>query len=159
MIIPAIFKEKSKLFCWCVVFLFGHFYGYSQSCDCPAITTCELCQGGVTTLTFRYNGFLLPAVVTAHDGSGLIGTFVVPAGNTFTITGSLPDDKFAGNILNLRILGILNASINTSCATPIFIGSTFGDFTIVDGESKNGGTLCCQSSGMDAIPPVISACP
>src|SRR5688500_2463734 len=159
MKIPAILTEKSKLFWWSLIFLFGHFYGYSQSCNCPPITTCGACQSGIISLTFRYNGFLLPAIVTADDANGLIGTFIVPAGTTFTITGSLPDDKFAGSILNLRILALLNASINTSCGGSIFVGSNFGDFTVIAGESKNGGAVCCQSAGMDAIPPVISACP
>ena len=159
MIIPAIFSKRAKRYLFGLFFLVCHFYTYSQGCSCPPIASCAPCTGGLVSLTFRYNGFLLPALVTAEDNSGLIGTFLVPVGGTFTVTGSMADGKFLGNFLNLRILGILNASINTSCAGSVFVGSDFGDFTVMAGASKSGGAICCESTDMDAIPPVIAGCP
>ena len=159
MKIPGIFRKKAKRYFLGMIFLVGHFYTYSQGCGCPPIAGCAPCAGGLISLTFRYNGFLLPALVTAEDGNGPIQTFVVPSGGTFTVTGSMPDDKFASNFLNLRILGFVNASFATNCGTPVFVGSDFGDFTVMAGQSKGGGAICCEATDMDLIPPVISGCP
>ena len=159
MKIPGIFRKKAKRYFLGLIFLVVHFYAYSQGCSCPPVASCSPCQGGMISLTFRYNGGLLPAAVTAHDINGLLDSYLVFPGGTFTVTGSLIDDRFAGNLLELRILGILDATLNTACGLPIFVGSDYGSFTIVAGESKVGGTLCCESAAMDAIPPVISGCP
>ena len=153
MKVPGIFIKKAKRFFLGVIFLFGHFYAYSQGCDCPPVASCSPCQGGMISLTFRYNGILLPAAVTAEDTNGLLGSYLVSPGETFTVTGSLIDNRFAGNNLELRILGILNATLNTACGLPIFVGSDYGSFTVMAGESKAGGPLCCESADMDAIPP------
>ncbi len=159
MRIPDIFRKRAKRYFLGLIFLAGHFFAYSQGCNCPPIASCAPCAGGLVSLTFRYNGILLPAFVTAEDGSGPIGTHTVFPGGTFTVTGSMADGKFAADFLNLRILGFVNASIVTNCGAAVFVGSDFGVFTVMAGQSKSGGAICCESADMDLVPPVISGCP
>ena len=44
--------------------------------------------------------------------------------------------------ITIYVDGIESVNIHTSCSNPIGIGSVFGDFTVLDGASKDGGQLC-----------------
>jgi len=62
-------------------------------------------------------------------------------GRVFTINGH--DDKGTlGTEMTLYVGGVLNTTIHTSCSKPIGVGLTFGDFEVIEGQSKDGGSLC-----------------
>ncbi len=133
------------------------FQGYSQGCDCPPVNTCGTCQGGIVELTLRNNGPL--ALISAYDGGDLRYFGWVNTGNSFTVTGSLWDGRFQGNDLDIHVVGLPVTTISTNCGAGVYINSVFGNFTVVNGESKNGGTLCCSPANTDNIRPTISGCP
>ncbi len=154
------FNRRSKAHLVGLILLFIHLRAYSQSCNCPPIDDCGACQGGLVSLTLKYHGLLgLGANIVANDdGPGVLFNGFVADEGTFTFTGSNPDGTFDGG--EVRLTGLLiNVTINTSCGTPVNVGSDFGNFTVMAGESKDGGGICCAPVDMENIPPVISNCP
>ncbi len=136
-----------------------HFQAYGQSCNCPPVTQCGDCLGGLISLTLRYDG-PIAALVVATNGSGDILHWQLVASNgTFTVEGDLPNGKFLGNQLNLSVNLLWNNTIVTNCSTPVFVNSTFGSFTVIAAESKNGGPVCCAPGDLEIIPPIILNCP
>lgn len=156
----AAFGPKKKKFFLSLLLLIGQAYAHAQSCDCPPVAQCGTCQGGITSLTLRYDGLLgLGATITANDDSpGVLFSGWVDSGSTFTITGSNPDATFNGDEVHLTAL-LINTTINTSCGTAVYVNSTYGNFTVVAGESKDGGPICCAPTDLETTPPVISNCP
>jgi len=106
----------------------------------------------------RFNS-AFPFIVTAYDQGGLIFSGLVRPGDTFSFSGSQPTDKFLGPSILLRVAGSPNANIGTGCGSNVDVGDRFGNFTVVAGESKNGGPLCCHSSDIDNKAPDIDNCP
>jgi large repetitive protein len=158
MKILIIFIEKNKLYFFSLLLVLAQAYTYGQSCNCPPVSQCGSCIGGITSLTLRYNGTLFSLLITAADQNEVLFSEIVAPGGTFSVTGSLPGGVFAGP-LKLSVLIFPNATINTSCGVPIFINSTFGDFTVLDGESRMGGGLCCSSGDTESTDPIISNVP
>ncbi|NQV33175.1 MAG: hypothetical protein HQ515_10805 [Phycisphaeraceae bacterium] len=132
--------------------------------------SCE-CRGKVTQLTLLYTGASTePIVVTGKakkekkgkkkkkekekKGSGIGDAPIIffedsvndivattPDGRVFTINGQ--DDKGTlGTEITLYVGGVLNTTIHTSCSKPIGVGLTFGDFEVLEGDSREGGPLC-----------------
>lgn len=132
-------------------------YVLGQACDCPPIASCGTCAGGLTSLTLRYNGSG-PSTITASDQMGNVFSDIVDSGSTFTFTGSLPNQKFAGPNIELRIDGTLNTLIPSACGSTL-VGSVFDSFTVAAGQSLSGGTLCCDVSSIETVAPLISNCP
>ncbi|MGZ2368913.1 DUF7467 domain-containing protein [Ancylomarina sp. YFZ004] len=102
---------------------------------------CE-CEGKITNLTMTYDGDT-DALITVKQKKDNVIVFnkTVEAGAEFSFIGT--DKKGTlGTEIYLSIDGDLNTAIHTSCSQPIFIGMSSGDFTIVDGYSRNGGQLC-----------------
>jgi gliding motility-associated-like protein len=130
----------------------------AQVCDCPPPSACGPCQGGLTKLTLRLNNFF-SYTVTVFDGGGQIFSGVVAPGGTFSFSGSQANEKFQGPNLSVRINGSPNANIGTGCGSDVDVGDRFGTFTVVAGESKNGGALCCHPSDVDDDAPDIDDCP
>ncbi len=154
-------KESSqylKAIFLCGIFVSAFICAEGQGCACPKINTCGSCNGGLTTLTLKFNGSVASSV-TASDQMGNVFSAIVNPGASFTFTGSLPNQKFVGSNIEVRIGITLNATISSVCGTPVYVGDVFGSFTIVAGQSKNGGSLCCAVGSMDNIKPVISNCP
>jgi len=103
---------------------------------------CGDCEGKVTNLTMTYDGDT-DALITVKQKKDNVIVFneTVEAGEEFSFVGT--DKKGTlGTEIYLSIDGELNAAIHTSCSQPIYIGMSVGDFTIVDGYSRNGGQLC-----------------
>jgi gliding motility-associated-like protein len=160
-------SERSKTILFCCVLLVATLKVQAQTgCDCPALTTCSTCQGGLTGLTIQYNGGGIPLSVTAVDGAGNN----VPGGinlltKIITITSLASNEPFRNGSVRIRVLALFGAlltdqTIITSCATPIFQGSTFGNFEIISGTNLNGTPLCCAPSDMDLVKPVFTdPCP
>lgn len=140
------------------MFTFVSFCAEGQNCDCPKITSCGACSGGLTSLTLKFNGAIASSVTVA-DQQGIVFSGTVNPGASFNFTGSVVNQKFVGSNIEVRIDAALNVVINTTCGSPVFVGSTFGSFTITAGQSKNGGAICCAPGAADAIPPAIANCP
>lgn len=140
------------------IFLFTSLCASAQICDCPLPGTCAPCRGGYSEFTLRFNSFF-SSLITVSDQGGVIFNAVVGAGGTFSFSSSRPNDKFQGPTIQIRIAGSLNASIGTGCGGDIEIGDRFGSFTVVAGESKDGGAICCHESDRDDDAPDIRNCP
>jgi gliding motility-associated-like protein len=121
------------------------------------VNTCFSCEGGIKTLTLRFNGGTAQTI-TAEDQQGIVFSQVINPNATFTFSGSLPNDKFVGSDVQLAVGGTPDATIPSNCGT-VFVGNVYGSFTIIAADSKNGGPLCCSAAVMDAIPPEITNCP
>lgn len=159
MVINFSSKGKFKAVFTALLLIFFYSEGVAQSCDCPPITSCGACVGGLTSLTLRYNGTTLPAAVTASDRLGVIFAGIVNPGDTFTLTSSLPSERFVGDEINLTVNLLPDATILTACTTPVPVKATFGSFTVISGISKMGGPICCEQADMETIKPVITGCP
>lgn len=100
------------------------------------------CKQGLRTLTMEYNG-QNPAVVEVKEKKHNVVIYsgnLVP-GDQFSFHGSGSDNKM-GNIIRFYVNSIKNSSMHTSCSVDIFIGDIYGDFTVVDGTSKDNLHLC-----------------
>jgi hypothetical protein len=103
------------------------------------------CDGQVTELTLRYTGDLQDAEVrvTQRHGNRHITVFdgTVDPGGTFTVEGANRQGTL-GPVIQVFVEGQLETRIHTSCSQPIGAGLVRGDFTVVEGTSRNGGALC-----------------
>lgn len=132
---------------------------FAQNCDCPPPGTCAPCRGGLSKLTLRYGG-LLPAWIIANDGSGEIFRGFLGRGQEFTLVGRQPNDKFQGPSLSLGILNSPLTNIGTGCVGGVEVGDRIGIlFTVVSGESKEGGAICCKEPDRDHEAPEINNMP
>ena len=142
----------------CCLFMLSGGSAFSQACDCPTSTTCGTCVGGLSSITLRYNGSTT-VTVNISDILGDVFTASVVPGDLITFQGSLPPQKFVGDAITIQVNGVLNALITTSCATQLFVGDVFGDFTLQAAISVQGTSICCSPSGVETTGPEISNCP
>lgn len=140
-----------------IVLLPAWFSASSQSCDCPAATSCAPCSGGLTSLTLEFTGTITSNIIVT-DQIGAVFNEDVEPGKTFTFTGSIINDKFAGPDINVSINGTLNATIGSACSGFV-IGKAVGKFIVRAAVSKSGGPICCPASLTDKIAPEIQGCP
>ena len=104
--------------------------------------SCE-CDGKATELTLRYNGAeAAKIIVTQKKDNVVVFDRLVDPNGEFTVVGT--DKGTLGTEITIKVDGIENTKIHTSCSKPLYIGMVSGDFTVVDGWSKNGGQLCEQ---------------
>lgn len=160
-VLAIIFHGKGRKYLLYGMLIFAHYTAYSQSCNCPAADECAACQGGLVSLTFRYNGTSASYIVAEDDEEVLFSGWVAP-GETFTVVGSESDGHFEDNELELDGTGIPDVEIRTSCGSGVYVNATYGSFTVISGESKIGGQICCDADddgSEDLTPPVISNCP
>ncbi len=99
------------------------------------------CEGKVTQLTLRYDGSVVDAnIVVLGRKNVVIFDGIVQPGGQFTIVGW--DRKGTlGTETYYYVNGVYNTNIHTSCSQPIGPGLTKGDFTVLEGYSRNGGLL------------------
>ena len=99
------------------------------------------CEGGVTSLTFQYNGTATADVmVKTKKGDNILFDDAVTPGEIFTVNGADKKGKL-GKEIKIFVDGEKYTKIHTSGSRSIGIGMVFGDFEIVGGESLKGGTL------------------
>jgi uncharacterized repeat protein (TIGR01451 family) len=109
---------------------------------CPVVSDgCQECKGGVIALTLRYDG-ATTATITVKDNKKTYFSGTVNPGETFSFEGTGKDGKFEKNELTILIDGAENTAIHVSCSKPINPGLQFGEFTIVEAVSKDGGRVC-----------------
>ncbi|HYG17753.1 MAG TPA: HYR domain-containing protein [Ohtaekwangia sp.] len=134
--------------------------GFSQAspCDCPAASTCNECEGGLTNLTFRYDG-ANPVMITVRDQNEVYYFGMINPGSSFSITGVLPSGRFVGNRVRIFIGFTLHTQIETNCDDDVHANSVFGNFVLTSALSRDGGALCCAPGAQDRIAPVITGCP
>jgi hypothetical protein len=132
---------------------------YAQQCDCPPVSTCGPCIGGITHLTFKYDDPLgLASTVTVTDGGGIIFVGLIADGGTFEVTASIVGNPYIGNQITVSAL-LSTVNITTNCGSPVFVGNSFGAFTIVGGKSVSGLPICCAAADMETEVPTINNCP
>ena len=123
----------------------------------PTPSTCNECDGKVTTLTLQYNG-IDDALIEVY---GLLGAEVyigtISPNETFTLDG-FDRQGTLGPKIYIYVNTDKTTSIHTSCSVPILIGMDFAEFTVVDGYSRNGGQLCAIP-GYEAPTPEEPQCP
>ena len=108
----------------------------------PPVVPCGPCEGKVTQLTLLYTGIdsATVKVVQKKDGSVVFDEYVAPS-QQFSFIGA--DRKGTlGTDIRIYVNGTLHTTIHTSCSQPIGPGLVRGLFTVVAGESKDGGPLC-----------------
>ncbi|KAF0193129.1 MAG: hypothetical protein FD165_232 [Gammaproteobacteria bacterium] len=115
---------------------------------------CGPCNGKVSMLTLQYTGSTPNALVQVYPKRSLTPVFsgTVQPNEMFTFNGN---DKFGtlGTDITIKVNGVVNASIHTSCSQPIGPGLVSGDFLVVAGSSRNGGALC--PIGQTPPPPPV----
>lgn len=160
MNIGSAISRKGASYVMILLIIFsGHLVSAQESCDCPAVWDCTACTSGITSLSLKYNASGNAAVaIKIDDQVATIFDRSVDPGDTITINGSLASGKFAGNKLSIQEDGIFTIAIILSCDN-LFVKSAFGNFIVVSGASKNGGTLCCDPATLERVPPVFSECP
>ena len=104
------------------------------------------CRGKVTTLTLQYNGTseALIKVVQKKPVDTIFSNTVGP-GEEFTFVGTDKNGTM-GTEIRIFVYGSLNTTIHTSCSQPIGPGLIRGDFEVIEGESREGGSLCPVTS-------------
>jgi len=108
----------------------------------PPFHECAPCKGGLTSLTLQYNGTKSAQIeVTVGIENEQLFINDVESGGTFEISGTGESGKL-GKEINIWMDNILETTIHTSCSQPIGTGQTFEDFTVIAGESKDGGPIC-----------------
>jgi hypothetical protein len=116
---------------------------------------CGPCEGKVSELDVRYTGPVVNPTITVtskQSGHGVSVVVIPLGGNVYRLTPASGNTTpgFAGTLGTDITITVRNAqgvvvhtvSIHTSCSQPIGPGLVRGDFTVVRGESKNGGELC-----------------
>ncbi len=151
-------SRKAILFC--LLLWFNAFLSFSQSCNCPAV--CAPCiGGGLTRIELKFNQPVAQQIdADAFDvgGVNLFSGTVSPLGLVILI-GSKQNDRFAGDKITIKINGTVDIVINTRCSDNVLVGDTYGSFTVVAAESKNGGSVCCNAFVTQNIRPTITNCP
>lgn len=105
--------------------------------------TCGECDGRVTDLTLLYGGAIANATIRVEqrDDGSVVFQGVVQPDDLFSFSG-VDTRGTLGTEIRIFVNGQLVDIIHTSCSQPIGPGLTFGDFTVVEGDSRNGGPLC-----------------
>src|SRR5687768_10908886 len=143
-----------------VVLLFSSAqFALGQGCNCPPINSCSPCAGDLISLTLQYNGAFAVSITASDNGGTLYTGLLVSPGEVFTVTGSLPNDRFTGSVLNVYVNLGLDFTTSTTCPAGLEVGETLGSFTIMGASSLTGGRVCCSAGDNETNPPTISNCP
>ncbi len=109
---------------------------------------CWECDGKISNLTLQYHGERSALIkVYGHKGDIVFDATVSP--NAFFTLNGFDKKNTLGPKVKIYIDSVLDTEIHTSCSVALLLGMQFGSFTIVDGDSRNGGQTCSIS---DFIP-------
>ena len=108
---------------------------------CPPTPSDCGCNGGLSSITLKYNGTSTADIEVTDGGNKVFYSGSVDPDGTFTANGTGSNGKLGANITVL-INGTENTSIHVSCSQDIYKGDVHGSFTIMDGVSNNNLHLC-----------------
>ncbi|MFM9840098.1 MAG: HYR domain-containing protein [Cyclobacteriaceae bacterium] len=152
---------NKKAFIFCLLFSVGTIVSFGQSCNCPAV--CAPCiGGGLTRIELKFNQPVDQHIeANAFDigGVNLFNVLQFPPLGTVVLIGSKQNDRFVGDKVTIKVNGLVDVVINTRCSDNVLVGDTYGSFTVVAAESKNGGPVCCNAFVTQNIRPTITNCP
>lgn len=159
----ACFAGKKFAFACVLLFiLISNTSSLAQTCGtCPPVQTCSECVGGLTQIVLQYNGPFGLTLSIDDDGGNLYSGILIASGTIITLNSS----DGAGQLFNggqIHLTGTLlleNTTVDTSCETPIFQGSTIENLVVISATLQNGKALCCVESTLENVPPVINNCP
>ena len=102
----------------------------------------DCCDGQVSQLTLQYDGSS-SAIIKVIQSQDIVVIFegLVTDGGSFSFTGARNGNAM-GSKIRVYIDNNFNTEIHTSCSQPIGPGLVSGNFTVLSGESRNGGALC-----------------
>jgi hypothetical protein len=89
----------------------------------------------------RTEGKWCPKHGSKSSAYGLVFSGWVNPSETFTFSG-IDKKGTLGTEIVVFVDHRPSVKIHTSCSQPIGVGSVYGDFTVVDGASRNGGAFC-----------------
>ena len=118
----------------------GKNLGYLTCPSSGGSTDCG-CNGGLRSITLKYNGTSAADIEVTDGKNKVFYSGSVDPDGTFTANGTGEDGKLGASI-SIYINGNENTSIHVSCSQNIYKGDVHGNFTIMDGVSKNGLHLC-----------------
>ena len=102
---------------------------------------CGECDGKINNLTLQYNGNTSALIeVYGHKGDTVFNGTVQK--NAFFVLNGFDKKNTLGPKIKGDIDAVLNTKIHTSCSVALLLGMEFGSFTIVNGDSRNGGQTC-----------------
>ncbi|MBU1019792.1 MAG: LruC domain-containing protein, partial [Firmicutes bacterium] len=117
---------------------------------------CGECEGGLTSLSVRYQGSETDATIRVYEDKVQSGNLIhtennVNNGDEFTITNS--GDKMHPKV-RITINGRENyTEMHTSCSSgTVEVGDVVDDFLVIAGISKDGGDLCGSVPDPDPDP-------
>ncbi len=158
LFIRVVTSMKGVIFC--LLFSANAFLAFGQSCNCPAV--CAPCiGGGLTRIELKFNQPVAQQIDgDAFDvgGVNLFSSTVTPLGLVVLI-GSKQNDRFVSDKVTIKVNGLVDVIINTRCSDNVLVGDTYGSFTVVAAESRNGGSVCCNAFVAQNIRPTITNCP
>jgi gliding motility-associated-like protein len=142
---------------FCLLFCANSLLTLGQSCNCPAV--CAPCSGGgLTRIELRFNQPVDQHIEADAFDIGGVNSFDVaqfPVLGTVVLIGSKQNDRFVGDKVTIKVNGLVDVVINTRCSDNVLVGDTYGSFTVVAAESKNGGSVCCNASVNQNRLPII----
>jgi hypothetical protein len=117
----------------------------TDSSTVTVIEPCNVCKGGTTDLTFKYNG-INAAMISIYDNSSasidkILFTGMVQPGGDIPISKRVGEDKL-NNTISIYVNGELHDTLHVSCSEPIGAGLIVGDFEIIEGRSRDNGLMC-----------------
>lgn len=109
---------------------------------CPSeLGVCGACDGKVRELTMRYDGLATSTIQVRQKQGEIVFDQILSPGGEFTFVG-VDAQNTLGSDIDILVNGLLNGEFHTSCSVPIGVGAVSGNFEIVAGFSRNGGSLC-----------------
>jgi hypothetical protein len=123
----------------------------------PPKAACGECLGKVSRLTLQFlsDEGKTVKVVARHSTDVTAFESFVAAGGEFTVVGPSSStggfDGTLGTEIKIYLNGAYHTTIHTSCSQPIGPGLTSGQFMVVSGESKHGGTLCALCTAAPSV--------
>lgn len=119
---------------------------------------CGPCDGGLTSLTLRYQGNLTNATIRVYEGNSIgSGSLIHTETNVSFNTEFTFDD--GGDRMHPKVKITFNGNngnfteMHTSCSPgTVEVGDVVDDFLVIAGISKNGGDLCGSTPDPDPEP-------
>src|SRR5688500_18307131 len=121
--IPSANSGSSKVFALCIFLIFSGLRSYGQTdCDCPAISSCGPCVGGLSSLVLEYTvGGIIISVSASDEGGALAGTTILSG--VITINSRVAGEPYDGDVtVSVPNVGLPNVTdsetFGTTCSNP-----------------------------------------